>query len=98
MSPGVSGADVLGPPPPAVDRGELAQRLERARALMEAHGLAGLLIIERSNFAYFSGFRSAQYEHKMRPMALVVPLRGEPAAAVYSRDLGPPRRVAGWEH
>lgn len=88
---------VLGPTPPAVDRVELAQRLERARALMDARGLAALLITERSNFAYFSGFRSAQYEHKMRPMALVLPLRGEPAAAVYSRDVGPLRRVAGWE-
>jgi Xaa-Pro aminopeptidase len=97
MSVTSSPLDVLGPPPPAVPRAELAQRLARARALMQAQGLAGLLVTERSNFAYFSGFRSAQYEHKMRPMALVVPLRGEPAAVVYSRDLGPLRRVSGWE-
>src|ERR671932_139016 len=90
-------SDRLGPPPPALDRSELAARLRRARAGMDRLGLAGLLLTERSNFYYFSGHRSAQYEHKMRPMAILLPLRGEPAAVVYSRDLAAVRTSSGWQ-
>jgi Xaa-Pro dipeptidase len=64
---------------------------------MDAQGLAALFLTERSNYYYFTGHRSAQYEHKMRPMGIVLPLRGEPAAVVYSRDLAAVRTSTGWE-
>jgi Xaa-Pro aminopeptidase len=87
----------LGPLPPAIDHLELSQRLDRARRAMDAQGLAGLLVTERSNYYYFTGHRSAQYEHKMRPLAIVLPLVGEPAAVVYSRDVGAVRKSSGWQ-
>jgi Xaa-Pro aminopeptidase len=87
----------LGPLPTAIDQAELSQRLERARLAMDAQGLSALLVTERSNYYYFTGHRSAQYEHKMRPMAVVLPLVGEPAAVVYSRDLSAVRKSTGWQ-
>jgi Xaa-Pro aminopeptidase len=87
----------LGPLPPAIDQTELGQRLDRARRMMDAQGLAGLLVTERSNYYYFTGHRSAQYEHKMRPLSVVLPLVGEPAAVVYSRDVGAVRKSSGWQ-
>jgi Xaa-Pro dipeptidase len=84
-------------PPPPVDRAELEQRLARARAAMEAAGLDALFLTERSNVYYFTGHRSAQYEHKMRPLGIVLPLKAQPAAVVYSRDLAAVRRSTGWE-
>lgn len=86
----------LGPPPPAVDQAELGRRLERARAAMQARGLDALLLTERCNSYYFSGHRSAQFEHKMRPMAILLPLRGTPSAVVYSRDLAAIQKSTGW--
>lgn len=84
-------------PPPAVDQAELGQRLARARTAMDSAGLDALFLTERSNYYYFTGHRSAQYEHKMRPMGIVLPLRGEPAAVVYSRDLAAIQKSAGWD-
>jgi Xaa-Pro aminopeptidase len=83
-------------PPPAIGRAEFVQRLARAREAMEAAGLAALFLTERSNYYYFTGHRSAQYEHKMRPMGIVLPLEGQPAAVVYSRDLSAIQKASGW--
>jgi Xaa-Pro dipeptidase len=91
-----STVDALGPPPPAVDRSEIEGRLARARALMETSGLDALFLTDRDNYYYFTGHRSAQYEHKMRPTGIVLPLKGEPGAAVYSRDLAANQKATGW--
>lgn len=89
-------ATPLPDPPPAVGRDELEQRLARAREAMNTAGLSALFLTERSNYYYFSGHRSAQYEHKMRPMGIVLPLEGEPAAVVYSRDVSAIQKSSGW--
>ncbi|MCC7368148.1 MAG: aminopeptidase P family protein [Chloroflexi bacterium] len=86
----------LGPPPPPIDRAEVLGRHERARVLMEQQGLDALFLTERDNWYYMTGHRSAQFEHKMRPMGLVVPLKGEPAAVCYSRDLNAVTTTTGW--
>lgn len=86
----------LGPPPPAVDRAEIVGRLERARVLMAEQGLDALFLTDRDNYYYFTGHRSAQYEHKMRPMGIVLPLVGDPAAVVYSRDVAAVSKATGW--
>jgi len=86
------------PPPPAIDRAELQSRWTRARALMDRAGLDALFLTERDNYYYFSGHRSAQYEHKMRPMGIVLPLEGDPAAVVYSRDQAAVQKSSGWSH
>jgi Xaa-Pro aminopeptidase len=64
---------------------------------MDVQGLAALMLTERSNYYYFSGHRSAQYEHKMRPLAILLPLVGEPAAVVYSRDVSAIKKSSGWQ-
>jgi len=64
---------------------------------MDQAGLDALLLTERSNFYYFSGHRSAQYEHKMRPLGIVLPLTGEPAAVVYRNDLAAVQKSSGWQ-
>ena len=93
----MSAPSVLPAPPPPIGRDELEGRLARARTAMDAAGLDALFLTERSNYYYFTGHRSAQYEHKMRPLAIVLPLNGDPAAVVYSRDLAAIRSSAGWE-
>lgn len=93
-----STASVLGPPPPGVDKAECQRRLARARELMERQGLAALFLTDRSNVYYFTSHRSAQYEHKMRPQGVVLPLVGDPAAVVYSRDLSAMKSATGWDN
>ncbi len=93
----LSPQETLGSPPPALDLPELQRRWARAREAMEATVLDALFLTERSNYFYFTGHRSAQYEHKMRPMAILLPLRGPASAVVYSRDAGALRKSTGWE-
>ncbi|MCC6176994.1 MAG: aminopeptidase P family protein [Chloroflexi bacterium] len=88
----------LGPPPPAVAREEIEARLARARAQMETARLDALFLTDRDNYYYFTGHRSAQYEHKMRPTGIALPLKGDPAAVVYSRDLATNQRATGWQN
>jgi Xaa-Pro aminopeptidase len=94
----LSAAEILAQPaPPATGADERERRLARAREEMEKAGLDALFLTDRSNVYYFTSHRSAQYEHKMRPQGIVLPLVGNPAAVVYSRDLGAMRQSTGWE-
>jgi len=63
---------------PDFPKEEYEQRYTRARALMEAHGIDGLLITEELNYIYFTGHRSQQNPiDKIRPYIFVLPKSGE---------------------
>src|SRR5579859_2028373 len=53
---------------------ERATRVERVRASMDARGLDGLVLFHPERIGYLTSFVFVSTE---RPMALVVPLRGE---------------------
>ena len=60
---------------------EYAARMEKARALMKASGLCGLLVGTGPNLTYFSGYPSPP-KSASRPFILLLPLEAEPALVV----------------
>jgi Xaa-Pro aminopeptidase len=65
---------------------EYSQRYERARALMERHGLDALVISEKNNYWYFTGLISYQLDHIQRPQICFLPKDGKPLLLVYGND------------
>lgn len=61
---------------PPIDDAERAARRERARALMQEHGLAAMLLEAGDSLLYFTGIRWGRSE---RPLLYLLPLRGAPA-------------------
>lgn len=62
---------------PEIPPDEYPRRLERLRALMQARGLAALLLGTGPNLAYFSGYPSPA-KGGSRPYFLILPLAGDP--------------------
>ncbi|MBB3346712.1 Xaa-Pro peptidase family protein [Sphingomonas sp. BK069] len=58
-----------------IDAAERASRLERAQALMRAHGIGAVLIEPGSSLIYFTGVRWGRSE---RLTAAILPVEGEP--------------------
>ncbi len=73
-------------------RAEHEARIERARALMAAHRLDGLLLTTAPNVRYFSGFATQFWESPTRPWFLIVPRDGPPVAVV--PEIGGPGMAA----
>ena len=65
---------------------EYAKRYERARALMERHGLDALVLSEKNNYWYFTGLLSYQLDHIQRPQICFLPKDGKPLLLVYGND------------
>ena len=65
---------------------EYAERYERARALMERHGLDALVVSEKNNYWYFTGLITYQLDHIQRPQLCILPRDGKPLLLVYGND------------
>ncbi len=62
--------------------GEYQGRLARAQALMDAAGLAGILLTTEAEVRYFSGFQTLFWQSPTRPWFLFVPVEGMPVAVI----------------
>lgn len=69
-------------------REEFETRWARARELMERDDLDALFVTEKTNYRYFSGSQTIQFNNKQRPMTFVLPRRGKPAMIVYGLEAG----------
>jgi Xaa-Pro aminopeptidase len=89
------------------DDGEMHARAERARMLLEEHGLDALLVSgdfsAGMNYYWFSGHMPRDFQlNYSRPHVMVLPLRGEPFLYVYdvnvenARDLSWVGDVVGY--
>ena len=59
---------------------EFETRTRRAQSMMEAHGLAALLLTTEPEVRYFTGFLTRFWESPSRPWFLLVPATGKPVA------------------
>jgi Xaa-Pro dipeptidase len=69
----------MSPMPP----NEHANRVNRARELMRAHGMDGLIVTDAMHYSYFTGHKVAS-SMRSRPSIFVLPLAGEPALIIWS--------------
>lgn len=67
---------------------EFQARWARAQARMEEEKLDAVFVTERTNYRYFTGSRTIQFNNKQRPMTFVLPRRGSPAMMVYGLETG----------
>lgn len=67
----------------AMPADEHANRVARARSLMRARGLDGLIVTDPVHYGYFTGHRVPAWM-KSRPAIFVLPLEGEPALITWS--------------
>jgi Xaa-Pro aminopeptidase len=75
-------------------RAEFEHRAERARALMTAHELDGLLVTSEQHVRYFTGFDSQFWASPTRPWFVVVPRVGDPIAVI--PEIGGPVMAKTW--
>ncbi|PYG27190.1 M24 family metallopeptidase [Pelagimonas varians] len=61
---------------------EFAGRLAAAQGLMQAQGLAGMLLTTEAELRYFSGFQSLFWQSPARPWFLFLPSQGAPVAVI----------------
>jgi Xaa-Pro dipeptidase len=64
----------LSPPVPPITDDERLARIEKARALMRANGMAAMFLEGGSSMFYYTGVRWGNSE---RPFGVVIPVRGE---------------------
>ena len=83
---------------PAPARGfplsEFEARAERARALLAAHELDGLLVTSEQHVRYFTGFDSQFWASPTRPWFVIVPREGELIAVI--PEIGGPVMARTW--
>jgi Xaa-Pro dipeptidase len=75
LSAGPAAASGSIPIPPPISNAERQQRIERAQALMQQQGMAGIVIEAGTSMLYFSGLGWGQGS---RLTALVIPASGDP--------------------
>lgn len=66
---------------------EFESRWARAQQLMEDERLDAIFVTERTNYRYFTGNQTIQFNNKQRPMTFVLPRRGKPAMMVYGLEV-----------
>ena len=66
---------------------EFDLRWARAQTLMDRENLDAIFITERTNYRYFTGSQTIQFNNKQRPMTFVLPRRGKPAMMVYGLEV-----------
>lgn len=81
--------------PVKLDLSDYQLRWARAQELMEKESLDALFITEMHNYWYFTGHRSVQFEHKMRPFMMILPREGDPTLIIYGRDEAEARTACG---
>lgn len=62
---------------------EYANRVRRARELMRARNIDGLVVTDTTHYSYFTGHKVAAWM-RSRPSIFVLPLEGEPALVTWS--------------
>ena len=65
---------------------EFEGRWQRAQAAMDKAGLDALFVTERTNYRYFSGNQTIQFNNKQRPMTVLIPRKGKPVMMVYGLE------------
>jgi Xaa-Pro aminopeptidase len=53
---------------------------------MDRDGFDAIFITERTNYRYFTGNQTIQFNNKQRPMTVLVPRRGKPVMMVYGLE------------
>lgn len=67
---------------------EFERRWANAQALMDKDGLDAIFVTEKTNYRYFTGSQTIQFNNKQRPMTFILPKRGSPAMIVYGLEAG----------
>ena len=87
--------------PPPIGRPERLRRLERARALMQRHGIGAILVEPGASLDYFTG---VQWWRSERLTAAVIPASGDPIVVTpffekpsVEESLGIPAEVRVWQ-
>jgi Xaa-Pro dipeptidase len=76
---------------------EYAQRLSRARALMDEMGIDALCVSSKENVVYFTGIQTIGWESKHRPLAVIVPReRSKPVLMILAESLFQVARETSW--
>lgn len=73
---------------------EYAARLAAAQGLMDAQGLAGILLTTEAELRYFSGFHTLFWQSPTRPWFLFLPVSGAPVAVI--PDIGAALMRSTW--
>jgi len=68
---------------PAMPPDEYANRVARARSLMNEGGIDGLIVTDATHYQYFTGHKVASWM-RSRPSIFVLPRTGEPALITWS--------------
>jgi Xaa-Pro aminopeptidase len=61
---------------------EYKSRYDKARNLMRKQNIDALLLTQRENVEYFSGFLTHLWDSKYRPICTILPMDGDPALVV----------------
>lgn len=69
-------------PPRGFPVSEFEARLAKAQSLMQAEGLAAMLLNTEPEVRYFSGFLSQFWQSPTRPWFMVIPATGKPIAVI----------------
>jgi Xaa-Pro aminopeptidase len=69
-------------------REEFEKRWANAQDLMDKDNLDAIFVTEKTNYRYFTGSQTIQFNNKQRPMTFVLPRRGKPAMIVYGLEAG----------
>lgn len=77
-----------------ISRAEFASRRSRLLALIQEHGLAGVVLFDYTNILYFTGFAFIPTE---RPIAFVLSADGEPGMFVPRLEVEHARGETGFE-
>ena len=67
---------------------EYAERLKKARALMQEQGMDALLVSTPNNLVWISGYRTNLFDSNFRPFLTVIPREGEPTLILPLLELG----------
>jgi Xaa-Pro aminopeptidase len=68
-------------------RQEFETRWVRAQELMNQERLDAIFVTERTNYRYFTGNQTIQFNNKQRPMTFLLPRSGKPAMMVYGLEI-----------
>jgi len=71
-------------PPRGFSDEEFAARTERCQSMLDAQGLAALLVCTEPEVRYFTGFHTPFWQSPTRPWFVVVPASGKPIAVIPS--------------
>lgn len=63
----------------AFPKEEYQMRWQKAQGLMKSEGVDALILTSKENVIYFTGIETVGWDTKHRPLAIVIPAKGQPA-------------------